>query len=153
MASAVTDRIEKQVVLRAPRSKVWRAITDARQFGQWFGCRVEGDFVPGQPVRAQITTPGYEHVTFEFQIVRVEPEHYFAYRWHPHAVDLDRDYSQEPTTLVEFRLEDAGPDTRLTIVESGFDAVPLERRETAFRSNEGGWAEQVRNIERYVTQS
>jgi uncharacterized protein YndB with AHSA1/START domain len=153
MTLAVSDRIEKQVRLRAPRSRVWRAITNAEEFGTWFGCRVHGPFVEGSAVRAKITTPGYEHMTMELTIERVEPERYFAYRWHPYEVDLDRDYSQEVTTLVEFRLEDTGGQTTLTIVESGFDRVPLERRAKAYRGNEGGWTEQVRNIERYVTQS
>jgi uncharacterized protein YndB with AHSA1/START domain len=153
MTVAVSDRIEKRVVLRAPQSRVWRAITNADEFGTWFGCRVQGAFVEGKAVRANITTPGYDHLTMELQIERIEPERYFAYRWHPYDVDLNSDYSKEVTTLVEFRLEETTGQTTLTIVESGFDRVPLERRAKAFCDNEGGWSEQVRNIERYVTQS
>lgn len=153
METAVTDRIEKQVVLRAPRSRVWRAITDAGEFGTWFRATFEGPFVEGAAVRGRITYPGYEHLRFEAFIERIDPEQYFALRWHPNAVDLDADYSHEPTTLVEFRLADAPGGTRLTITESGFDRIPLPRRAEAFRQNDQGWTGQVQNIERYVTQS
>lgn len=149
---ATTDRIEKHVVLRTPRTRVWRAISDAEQFGKWFRVQMEGPFVEGQPARGKLTYPGYEHLTLEMQIERIEPEYYFAFRWHPHAVDPKIDYSQEPTTLVEFRLEDTKDGTRLTIIESGFDRVPLSRRAEAFRMNDGGWAEQLVNIERYVAE-
>jgi uncharacterized protein YndB with AHSA1/START domain len=150
MEATVTDRIEKQVMLRAPRSRVWRAITNATEFGSWFGVKLESAFKAGATVRGQITHPGYEHLTMEVIVDRVEPEHYFSYRWHPYAVDPKVDYSSEPTTLVEFRLEDAGEGTKLTIVESGFDRIPLARRAEAFRMNEGGWTAQAQNIERYV---
>src|SRR5262245_40340633 len=151
MAVEVTDRIEKHVVLRAPRSRVWRALTDTSEFGSWFGVKMQGDFREGETVRGQITHPGYEHVALEVAVQHVQPETYFAYRWHPYAVDSNIDYSKEPTTLVEFRLSDAAEGTALTIVESGFDRVPLARRAEAFRMNEGGWAAQVKNIERYVS--
>ena len=146
-----TDRIEKQVLLRAPRARVWRALTDPAEFGAWFGVRLQGEFVPGAQVRGQITIPGYEHVKFEMVIERVETEKLLAYRWHPYAVDPKVDYSAEPTTLVEFRLDGAKEGTRLTVVESGFDKLPAGRRSEAFRMNEGGWTQQVKNIERHVT--
>ena len=150
MTAVVTDRIEKRVVLKADRSRVWRALTDAKEFGTWFGVRLEGGFRQGQPIRGQITHPGYEHATMEIVIERIEPETYFSYRWHPYAIDPKVDYSSEPTTLVEFRLEPATDGTVLTITESGFDRIPLARRAEAFRMNEGGWTGQVRNIERHV---
>jgi uncharacterized protein YndB with AHSA1/START domain len=148
-----TDRIEKTVTLRASRSRVWRAITTPQEFGEWFRVKLDGRFVEGSAVRGTITHPGYEHLTMELQIERVEPERYFAYRWHPYAIKADVDYSSEPTTLVEFRLEDAGEGTLLTIVESGFDRIPPARRAEAFRMNEQGWAEQARNIERHVSRT
>src|SRR5688572_16483938 len=133
-----TDRIEKEIVLRAPRSKVWRAITDHKQFGTWFRVDLEGEFRPGHTTRGRITHPGYEHVTMEVQVEAIEPERYFSYRWHPYAVDPKIDYSAEPTTLVEFTLEEVAQGTRLRVVESGFDQVPAARRAEAFRMNEGG---------------
>lgn len=153
MTSSSTDRIEKRVVLKAPQARVWRAIADAGEFGTWFRMRFEGPFVEGTAVRASVLVPGYEHVTAEFQIERIEPQRYFAYRWHPYAVDPAVDYSGEPTTLVEFTLEPSGRDTVLTVVESGFDRIPLARRAEAFRMNDGGWTAQVQNIDRYVTAS
>src|SRR5258707_13414950 len=101
-----TDRIEKKIILRAPRSRVWRAITDAEEFGTWFGAKLEGAFVEGATIRGRITYPGYEHLTMELQVERIEPERYFALRWHPYAVDPSADYSAEPMTLVEFRLDE-----------------------------------------------
>ena len=151
METTATDRIEKRVVLRAPRSRVWRALVDADEFGAWFGVRMHAPFTEGATVRGQITHPGYEHVLMEVLVERIEPERYFAYRWHPYAIDPKTDYSKEPTTLVEFRLEDSGEGTALTIVESGFDRVPLARRAEAFRMNEQGWTAQARNIERHVS--
>jgi uncharacterized protein YndB with AHSA1/START domain len=153
MTTAVTDRIEKQVVLRAPRSRVWRALTDADEFGTWFGVKLEAPFAQGATVRGQITHPGYEHLTMEVLVERIEPERYFAYRWHPYAVDPQTDYSREPTTLVEFKLEETRAGTVLTIVESGFDRIPLARRAEAFRMNEGGWTQQAQNIVRHVSQT
>jgi len=145
-----SDRIEKSIVLRAPRAKVWRAITSADEFGTWFGARFTGRFAPRTTVSGRITLPGYDHLTIDMTIERMDAERLFSYRWHPHAVDASHDYSQEPTTLVEFTLEDVPEGTRLTIVESGFDRIPGERRATAFRMNEGGWATELQNIERYV---
>jgi uncharacterized protein YndB with AHSA1/START domain len=149
----VTDRIEKRVVLKAPRARVWRALTNAPEFSKWFGVDLEGPFVEGAAVRGKVTHPGYEHVTLALVVVRIRPEEYFSYRWHPHAVDLNTDYSSEPMTLVEFTLADAAEGTALTIVESGFDRVPLSRRAEAFRLNDEGWSEQAKRIERYVTQA
>ncbi len=147
-----TDRIEKTVVLSAPRSKVWQAISVAEKFGSWFGVKLEGTFKPGTPIGGRITHPKYEHLTMILEVERIEPEHYFSYRWHPYAIDEKVDYSSEPTTLVEFRLEDVKNGTQLTIVESGFDRVPLARRAEAFRMNDNGWSQQVVAIERYVAQ-
>ena len=147
-----TDRIEKRVVLRAPRSRVWRALTRHDEFGKWFGVNLEDRFAEGATVRGNITIKGYEHGTLELKIERLEPENLFSYRWHPYAVDPKNDYSSEPMTLVEFRLEDANDGTVLTIVESGFDRIPLARRAEAFKMNDGGWNGQIKNIERYVTQ-
>lgn len=147
-----THRIEKTVVLRAPRARVWRAISTAAEFGAWFGVALEGTFSEGTTARGRITTAGYEHLTMEMQIERIEPERYFAFRWHPYAIDAAVDYASRPTTLVEFTIDDSSGSTVLTIVESGFDRLPRERRAEAFRSNEGGWTIQVTNIERHVSQ-
>jgi uncharacterized protein YndB with AHSA1/START domain len=146
-----TDRIEKKVTLRAPRSRVWRAIADSGEFGAWFLVKFEGPFIQGSTIRGKLTYPGYEHLTMEIQIEKIEPEHYFSYRWHPYAVDPTVDYSSEPTTLVEFRLEEADGGTVLTIIESGFDQIPLARRAQAFQKNDGGWTQQVQNIGRHVS--
>jgi uncharacterized protein YndB with AHSA1/START domain len=145
-----TDRIEKSVVLRAPRSRVWRAITNAGEFGSWFGAKLEGGFAPGAQVKGRITIPGYEHVIMDITVERVEPEKLFSYRWHPYAIEPGVDYSGEPTTLVEFRLEEVTGGTQLTVTESGFDHIPAARRAEAFRMNEQGWMGQLKNIERYV---
>jgi uncharacterized protein YndB with AHSA1/START domain len=145
-----TDRIEKKVVLRAPRSRVWRALADAEEFGAWFGMRLEGTFAPGKRIKGRVTVPGYEHVTGDITVEQIVPERLFSYRWHPYAVDPAVDYSGEPTTLVELRLEEVAGGTQLTVVESGFDRIPPARRAEAFRMNERGWAEQMKNIERHV---
>jgi len=151
MVAKNADRIEKEIFLRAPRSRVWRALTQAEEFGSWFGVQLEGPFVPERSVKGRITSKGYEHLTFELQVQQMEPESYFAYRWHPYAIDPTVDYSTEPTTLVEFHLEEAAGGTRLRLSESGFEHIPLARRAEAFRMNDGGWAQQMQNIERYVT--
>jgi uncharacterized protein YndB with AHSA1/START domain len=153
MKAVDTDRIEKEIVLRAPRSRVWRALTDAKEFGQWFRVEMKDPFTPGAPARGSITHPGYEHVKFEVQVERMEPERLFSFRWHPYAVDPKQDYSKEPTTLVIFELEEVPEGTRLRVTESGFDQIPLERRAEAFRMNSEGWAEQVQNIARHVGQA
>jgi len=146
-----TDRIERQIVINAPRSRVWRALADAGEFGSWFGVAFEGQaFVAGQRTQGRITHPGYEHLKFEVQVERVEPERVLAFRWHPYAVDPSVDYSKEPTTLVVFELADAPGGTLLKLVESGFDAIPAARRAEAFRMNSGGWDAQMQNIARHV---
>lgn len=147
-----TDRIEKRFVVRAPRSRVWRAISTVEEFGAWFNAKLDGRFAEGLTVRGQVTVPGYEHVRLEMQVERMEPERYFAYRWHPYPNDPKADYSAEPTTLVEFTLEDADGGTAVTIVESGFDRLPQGRRAEAYRMNNNGWDGESRNLERYVSQ-
>ena len=151
MKETSTDRIEKEIVVRAPRARVWRAITDAQEFGKWFQAEMKDPFVPGARVSGRITYPGYEHLTLEVQVERMEPEHLFSWRWHPYAVEPGVDYSKEPTTLVEFHLEEVASGTRLTVVESGFEQIPLARRARAFEMNEGGWAAQLENIGRHVS--
>ena len=151
MSEVSSDRIQKKVVLSAAKARVWRALSDSTEFGEWFRLKLEGPFREGTTVRGRITHPGYEHVTVELQVEKVEPERYFAYRWHPYAIDTKVDYSAEPTTLVEFQLEEAKGGTLLTITESGFDRIPAGRRAEAFRMNDGGWTAQVENIRNYVT--
>ena len=150
MSEAQTDQIQKRIHLGAPVARVWRALTDFREFGAWFGVEMEGAFVPGELARGRITHKGYEHVTMEIVVERIEPERLFSYRWHPHAVDPDADYSNEEFTLVVFTLEDDAGGTLLTVTESGFDRIPLARRATAFEMNSGGWAAQLESIARYV---
>lgn len=145
-----TDRIEKRIIIQASRSRVWRALTNADEFGTWFHVQLNGTFIPGARVTGRITEPGYEHLTMEMFVERVDPEQLFSYRWHPYAVDPNVDYASEPTTLVEFRLAAVAEGAELTVVESGFDRIPLARRAEAFRMNDGGWAAQVQNVERYV---
>jgi uncharacterized protein YndB with AHSA1/START domain len=150
--STKTDRIERSIDIKAPRARVWRALADAAEFGSWFGVKLEEQaFVAGQPVRGHITHPGYEHLRFEARVERVEPEQLLSFYWHPYAIDPAVDYTQEEPTLVSFTLED-GPEngTRLTVVESGFDKVPPQRRDEAFRMNSQGWDAQVINIARHV---
>ena len=148
----MSDRIQKEVVLRAPLSRVWSALSDPAKFGAWFGAKLSGTFVEGEVTRGPITSKGFDHLTLEMSIVGLEPERYFAYRWHPYAIDPKVDYSSEPKTLVEFRLEPAPDGTKLTITESGFDGIPAARRAEAFRMNDGGWAAQAKNIARYVSE-
>jgi uncharacterized protein YndB with AHSA1/START domain len=147
---ASTDRIEKQIRLNAPRARVWRALTDTREFGQWFGVKLSGTVIPGAKLRGPITSPGYEHVTFEATVETVEPEVRFAFRWHPYAIEPGTDYSVEPTTLVVFTLEEIDGGTLLTVVESGFDKIPPSRQAKAFEINSKGWASQMENIKRYL---
>ena len=149
-SAQTSDRIEKQITLRAPRSRVWRALTTAEEFGTWFGVVLDGAFGPKSSLSGRITTKGYEHLLFQLEVQSIEPEHYFSYRWHPYAIDPNIDYSLEPMTLVEFRLEETKEGTRLEVIESGFDHIPLARRAEAFRMNSGGWEAQLKNIERYV---
>jgi len=159
--STNTDRIEKKVLLRAPRERVWRAISDSRQFGSWFGVEFNDPFVAGTAIRGKIvpTTVDaevaarqkpYEGFRFEFLVDRIEPMRLFSFRWHPFAMDSGVDYSKEPTTLVAFELDEAPGGTMLTVTESGFDRIPLERRAKAFAANEGGWTAQMNLIEKYL---
>ena len=145
------ERIEKTIEINASPARVWRALTDYKEFGQWFRVNLEGPFVPGATTRGNITYPGYEHVVMEVVVQKMEPERLFSYHWHPYAVDPNMDYSKEPPTLVEFRLEKIPTGTRLHVTESGFEKVPLARRDEAFRMNSGGWTEQVKNSDAYVT--
>ena len=146
----MTDRIEKTIDLAAPVDRVWRAISDQQAFGTWFKVALEAPFAVGQEARGQITHPGYEHVTWKATVVAIDPPRRFAFTWHPYGIDPDVDYTLEEPTLVEFLLESVATGTRLTIVESGFDTVPAHRREEAFRMNDGGWSQQVRNIKAHV---
>lgn len=145
-----TDRIEKQIILKAPRSRVWRAITDSKEFGTWFRAKMETPFVVGKIAYGQITYPGYEHMKLQARVEKMEPEHLFVLRWHPGAEGADKSFETDPTTLVEFRLEEVPGGTKLTLVESGFDALPPALREKAFRDNDRGWAEQMTSIEAYL---
>jgi len=146
----MADAIEKEIVIRAPRSRVWRAISDRTEFGTWFLVNFPpGTFAAGETVRGNITHPGYEHLMMEIEVVEVTPETTLSYRWHPYAIE-QKDYSSEPKTLVTFTLEEVPEGTKLRIVESGFDRIPAHRRDLAFRMNEGGWAQQVLNVERHV---
>jgi uncharacterized protein YndB with AHSA1/START domain len=146
----MSDRIEKQIELNAPLSRVWRALTDHREFGEWFRVALDGPFAVGQVSRGHMTYPGYEHMRWAATITAIEPERLFSYTWHPAAMDPEIDYSTETPTLVEFRLEPKGTGTLLILTESGFDKVPANRRAEAFRRNDGGWTTQMSNIARHV---
>lgn len=145
--------IEKRIELNAPAERVWRALTDHSEFGQWFRVAMDGPFVIGRPTRGRITYPGYEHVTMEIVVRTMDSPRMFAFNWHPYAIDPAVDYSGEQPTLVEFRLEPIAGGTLLTVTESGFENVPEARRAEAFRMNGGGWAEQVKNIANHVAQA
>lgn len=145
-----TDRIEKKILLKAPKARVWRALTDAKEFGTWFRVNLENGFAVGERTRGTITYPGYEHLRMDVVVERMDPERLFSFRWHPAAIDPKVDYSSEPSTLVEFALEDTAEGTLLTVVESGFDQLPANRRDEAFRMNEGGWTTQLDNIRSHV---
>ncbi|PTT95881.1 vanillate O-demethylase oxidoreductase VanB, partial [Pseudomonas sp. HMWF031] len=139
-----SDRIERKILLKAPRSQVWRVIAHAEEFGKWFGVALDGRrFVAGEWTQGQVTYPGYEHVLWNVLVERVEPERLFSFRWHPYAVESGFDYSQEPTTLVKFELEDMDKGTLLKVSESGFDHIPQTRRLKAFRMDSRGWDEQM----------
>jgi len=156
-----TDRIEKKVLLSAPLKRVWRALSDSSEFGSWFGVKFDGPFVAGtsmrgtivpttvDPVVAEAQKP-HEGFPFEIRIERIEPEKLLSFRWHPYAIERDVDYSAEPTTLVVFTLEEGADGVTLTVTESGFDSIPLERRAKAFAANESGWAVQMTLIKGYL---
>lgn len=146
----MNDRIEKRVELKAPVSRVWRALTDYREFGEWFRVRIDGPFKPGEVSRGQVTYPGYEHLKWEAVVQKMEPERLFSFTWHPAGIDPKRDYSKETPTLVKFKLEMTANGTLLVVTESGFDKIPSDRRLEAFRLNENGWEIQMKNIESYV---
>jgi uncharacterized protein YndB with AHSA1/START domain len=153
MNTSNTDRIEKQVLLKAPVERVWRALTDAAEFGSWFGVKLSGSFAPGEEISGPITHPGYEHLTMYITIEKIEPERLFSWRWRPNAIDPGKDYSAEPTTLVVFELRETPDGTLVKLTESGFDQLPAERREQAFRGNEGGWEQQLVNIGKHVSKT
>lgn len=146
----MTDRIEKSISIAAPVEKVWRALTDHEEFGAWFRVRLDGPFVLGEVSTGRMTYPGFEHLKWQAEVVAMEAPRLFAFTWHPYAVDPDKDYSPDPQTRVEFRLEPAGDGTRLTVVESGFDSLPADRRDEALRMNTGGWEEQVNNVKAHA---
>jgi len=146
-------QIEKRIEIAAPVSRVWHALTDSRQFGEWFLVKMDGPFVAGQPLTGQITHPGYEHVRMEIVVKEIEPETHFSYTWHPYALDPKVDYTKEESTLVEFRLQPVAGGTLLTVTESGFDKIPSDRRAEAFQRNDGGWAQQMKNIQAYVSKT
>jgi uncharacterized protein YndB with AHSA1/START domain len=152
-SSTTSDRIEKQIQLDSPRSRVWRALTDTRQFGAWFGVDLQGTFAPGAPTRGKMTPKGYEHVTFEVIVEKMEPERLFSFRWRPYAIDPNVDYSKEPRTLVTFTLEPVDGGTVLTVVESGFDGIPAERRAKAFEMDSKGWEGQMKNIKKFLVEN
>jgi uncharacterized protein YndB with AHSA1/START domain len=164
MTLMTTDRIEKTILLKAPRARVWQALTDAREFGRWFGVKFDGPFSPGAPQRgvmvgtavdaevARLQEP-YAGLPFDITVDRIEPQRLFSFRWHPYAVEPGVDYSREPMTLIEFTLDETPDGIMLTVTESGFDAIPLERRAKAFAANDGGWTMVVRLIEKHLEQS
>jgi uncharacterized protein YndB with AHSA1/START domain len=155
------DQIEKKILLRAPRKRVWRALADSKEFGTWFGMTFDGPFTPGVVMRGVISPSkvneevakaqkAHEGRAFEITIEKMDPERLFSFRWHPYALEPGVDYSAEPMTLVEFRLEEAKEGVMLTVTESGFDQIPLARRAKAFSANEGGWTIMVKVIEEYL---
>lgn len=149
-----TDRIERKVLIKATRARVWRALSDAAELGAWFGVNFAGKtFVAGKAVQGKITYPGYEHLTMEVQIDRIEPERLLSWRWHPAAIDPAVDYSREPTTLVVFELQEVEGGVMLSVVESGLDKIPLERRATVMRLNSSGWDQQMENIKKHVAKA
>jgi uncharacterized protein YndB with AHSA1/START domain len=161
MSTAVPDRIEKHILLRAPLATVWQALTDSTKFGAWFGVKLDGTFTTGARITGKITPTTadadvakaqqpHEGKPFEITIDRIEPQRLFSFRWHPYAIEPGVDYSGEPMTLIEFALTPVADGVRLTVTESGFDRIPLERRATAFRMNEGGWSMMVKVIEKYL---
>jgi uncharacterized protein YndB with AHSA1/START domain len=148
-----TDRIEKSVVLPATRSRVWRALTDVREFNKWFGVELTAPFTAGAVISGNITNVGYEHLVMTVWIETIEPERAFSFRWHPNAIDASIDYSAEATTLVAFTLDEVPEGTRLVVTESGFDALPASRRLQAFDGNTKGWDAQMQRIGKYLAEN
>lgn len=151
MTDVISDRIEKQIELNASVERVWQALTNHKEFGQWFRVELERPFEVGAKTFGQITYPGYEHVRMEVEVVAMDPMNRFAFQWHPYAIEPGVDYTNEPPTTVEFTLKSTTSGTLLKVIESGFDQVPEVRRSEAFRMNDGGWTEQMKNVESYVT--
>jgi uncharacterized protein YndB with AHSA1/START domain len=160
----VPDRIEKKILLRAPLKRVWHALSDSKEFGIWFGVKFDAPFTPGARIRGKIIGTAvdtevarlqtqYEHIPFEITIDRIEPQRLFSFRWHPNAVEPGLDYSKEPTTLIEFTLEEVADGVLLTVSESGFDQIPLVRRAKAFTANEQGWGMVLKLVEKYLAQA
>jgi uncharacterized protein YndB with AHSA1/START domain len=149
-ATSSTDRIEKEIVLDAPLARVWRAVTDVREFNQWFGVALTTPFAAGGKSSGKITIKGYDHMTMDVWVEKIEPQHVFSFRWHPNATDINVDYSKDPTTLVVFTLEEVDDGTKLTIVETGFDSLPEWRRAKAFAGNDSGWASQAKRIAEFI---
>lgn len=147
---STTDRLEKRIELNAPPARVWQALTDYREFGSWFGVKLQSPFAPGKSTCGNISHPGYEHLVMEVVVQKMEPERLFSFNWHPYAIDPNVDYSKEPPTLVEFRLEPIARGTVLVVTESGFDSIPAARRKEAFRMNGNGWTQQIKNIQAHV---
>lgn len=143
------NRIEKHIDLKASPSRVWKALTDHKEFGQWFGCKFEGPFAVGKTVRGKLNHPSFEQ--WAINVKKMEPERLFSFTWHPYPVDLTIDYSKETPTLVEFMLEaTSSGGTHLVVIESGFEKIPINRRLEAFRMNNEGWVEQLENIAKHV---
>jgi uncharacterized protein YndB with AHSA1/START domain len=149
----MTDRIEKSIEFKAPVSRVWRALTDYREFGEWFGVKLESPFISGQATHGQLTDAGCGQLTMKLVVQKIEPERLFSYTWHPYAIDSEMDYSQETPTLVEFKLEETATGTLLLLTESGFDKIPSSRRSEACLKHNEGWTKQLQNIESHVMQT
>jgi uncharacterized protein YndB with AHSA1/START domain len=158
---STTDRIEKKILLRAPLKRVWRALSDSKEFGTWFGVKFDAPFKPGARITGKIVGTSvdaevakaqkqYEHIAFEITVDRIEPQRLFSFRWHPNATEPGVDYSEEPTTLIEFTLEEVSNGVMLTVTESGFDQIPLARRVKAFTANEQGWGMVLKLVEKYI---
>ncbi|MDQ3006646.1 MAG: SRPBCC family protein [Chloroflexota bacterium] len=144
------NRIEKNIEIKAPVSKVWRALTDHNEFGQWFGCKFEGPFVVGTTVRGKLNFPDFDHMQWTMDVKQIEPERLFSFTWHPYPADPTIDYTKEAQTLVEFKLEAIPNGTLLVVTESGFEKIPANRRLEVFRMNDEGWVEQLENVARHV---
>ena len=155
------DRIQKKITLRAPQSRVWQAVSDAKKFGSWFGVDFEGPFVAGRSLHGRMRPTevdaevaelqeAHRGKAFDWSVEKIEPESRIVFRWHPFAIEPDVDYSKEPTTQIVFELRTIPEGTELTITESGFSKIPLERRAKAFAANEGGWQYQTKLLEKYL---
>ena len=153
MNKSNTDRIEKRIELKAPVARVWRALTDYKEFGQWFRVDLTEPFIIGKTTRGKVTYPGYEHLELEVLVQEMQFERRFSFRWNPYDEDPKQEKSHELTTLVEFVLEATDTGTLLLLSESGFDALPAEGRDEAFRRNDGGWTEQMQNIKAHVNEN